>query len=157
MGARGPAPKLRAVREREGKLAHRPLPEGLKLPPSRPGEPDWSEWFAESPPRLMKDTVLWPGRDHLAVARLSGQASELWRRWSKALDAYGVLSDVDDVLALAAVSFIECREATRQGRSSDALKWMAQFVAIAGKVGLHPSARDQLNPRDPSPANSGWD
>lgn len=45
MGKRGPAPKLRVVEEREGRPGHRPLIDGLRLPPGAPAEPDWGMWF----------------------------------------------------------------------------------------------------------------
>jgi len=146
MGQRGPAPKLRAVREREGNPGKRPLPQGVRLPPEVPAEPTWAQVFPADP------------RGSSAV-RLRKVAAAKWALWSRWLGSQGILSAIDDgALEAACVAFAEFREATRSGSTSEALKWLAAWTSIAGKIGLHPSSRDQLNPReglhDP---DAGWD
>jgi len=144
MGQRGPAPKLRAVKEREGNPGKRPLPQGVRLPPAVPAEPPWPSVFP-------------PTRD--GSERLRKVARAKWALWSRWLGSQGILAEIDDgALETACVAFSEFREATRSGSTSEALKWFAAWTSIAGKLGLHPSSRDQLNPREGlHDADSGWD
>lgn len=137
MGARGPAPKLRAVREREGNPGKRPLPEGVRLPPEIPAEPDWRAVFPMDP---------W-GRG--PAMRLRKTAAAQWALLSRYLGSQGILAAVDAAaLELACSAFAIYRESMREARLGDALKWFGAWVSVSGKLGLTPAARDQLNPRE---------
>lgn len=92
MTAPNKRPSLALVRE--GNPGHRTrerLEQGLRLPPARPDEPDWRQWFPVTSPK----------GDRRAQDNQRGRkrAAATWARVVPVLDAQGLLASVDfDVL-----------------------------------------------------------
>jgi hypothetical protein len=159
MGARGPAPKLRVIREREGNPANRPLPDGLRLPPTPPAEPDW--------PDLLPTRKAMPVERRSEVIRARKVAREHWRTWVRFLGPQGILSPVDLLLADACLVVAEidaCRrdialngrkfltEAGPKANPAVAQLYQAR-AAMAPYIrafALSPLARDGISPREVS-------
>jgi hypothetical protein len=158
MGARGPAPKLRVVREREGNPAKRPLPEGVRLPPTPPSEPDWTD--------LLPTRKGMRADRRAEVIRARRVARARWRTWVRWLGPQGILSPIDLELEDAALIVAEIdacrRDVALNGRQVfvvdigwKANRAVAQLTAARASLrpyirdfGLSPLARDALNPRE---------
>ena len=156
MGARGPAPKLRVVAEREGNPGKRPLPEGVRLPPAVPREPAWAQLV---PVRGGKFT-----QERAAAMRVRQTCREKWALWSRELGVQGILSSIDDAYLTAACVewawYVECSRAMALSRERrvmalEASKHLADFYAAARQIGLSPRARDELNARGGAGDGSG--
>lgn len=180
----GPARKPSHLAIVEGNPGHRTQDElagGLKLKPEIPVEPDWAAIFVEQPvvvPRRRKAETPEETERREAAAlerRLAvedakadrAQASEVWRRVVKVLDAHGLISSIDwlelEDLAVTAVRIRQCeRDVSRYGRLLkgergwqrngsivSAGQYRSHMRWLCGQFGLSPSARDFL------PAGSG--
>jgi P27 family predicted phage terminase small subunit len=156
--------KLAAVRLREGNPRHRPIPEGIKLPPVPPNEPDWAD--------------LLPG-DSIEAARIRDMAQDTWHLIVGELEPLGVLARVDDII-LTDTCIIRGRlwalerDISQRGTMTEAvgrkdrgmvrnqsvdlaMRYRQMLQRYLVELGLTPLARDKLNPRTPSNGETAFD
>lgn len=152
MAAPRPRPSLQVVRE--GNPGHRPVREGLKLPPAELTEPDWLQTF----PKV-------PGRDRAGeMRRARFVARREWRRVVPVLQKTAGLGAVDaailhDLCVIVARLDQAERDISRNGiwvpgeRGAQknpcvtaAAGYRTQLKAYIGELGLSPSSRTKLTP-----------
>ncbi|GAA1154937.1 phage terminase small subunit P27 family [Nocardioides aquiterrae] len=145
---RKPKPTLQVVRE--GNPGHRPVRDGVTLPPTALKEPDWPEWFAGDD-------------DETTYAR--DTAAELWRRTAPTLSrSMGLVNEQGEVLTDYCVTWARIvqgeRSLTRDGvlvesgradRGRVKNPWTtvlnqyrSHMRSLAGELGLTPSAASRL-------------
>jgi P27 family predicted phage terminase small subunit len=156
MGVPGPAPKPYLQVVREGNPSGKPLEPGVVLPPSDLEEPDWLETFPS-------------GRDKEAQAvnrRAREVARKEWRRVVPVLKHSSGLADVDMQVArdycicVARIDQCERELSTnglmqlgqrgwqKNGATTIVGQYRTQLRSYIGELGLSPSARTRLTPRE---------
>lgn len=132
MGARGPAPTPALQIVREGNPGHHGQDRtegGVKLPPARPPEPDWAEWFAprldlrrrrkrrnETPADVAEREAANRAVDEqrAGVQWAIDQASATWAWVCGVLDPAGLVTLADQlILTDLCVTWVRIREAER--------------------------------------------
>lgn len=145
-------PPLQVVRE--GNPGHRPINEGVVLPPAELEEPDWLDTWP-----VVKD------KDQLAVNRRGREvARREWRRIVPVLRHTAGLAAVDATIltdyCVCVARIDECeRDISRRGLQVEgergwqkngattvAGQYRTQLKAYIGELGLSPSARGRLTP-----------
>lgn len=147
---RKPKPTLTVVRE--GNPGHRPIREGVVLPPSTPREPSWTAYF--------------PSRRR-AEARARATATELWRRTAPVLArSAGLTNEQREVLIDYCITWARIEQgerelsmngpvvATERGMVKNPWTtilngYRANLRSLIGELGLSPSAAARFGPRDP--------
>lgn len=153
--------KLAVVREREGNPRKTPIPQGVRLQPKAPPEPDWKDVF--------------PGSGAV-VTRCREVAGRMWALIVTHLDSQGIIA-LPDEPALRKLCVYEAifdqatRDLTQRGFTvkgqkgetvrNPALMSLSQassvLPALYREFGMTPLARDRLNPRDVGEADSDLD
>jgi P27 family predicted phage terminase small subunit len=146
-------PPLQVVRE--GNPGHRPVSEGIKLPPADLTEPDWLETF---PP------VRGDQHQQASTRRCREVARREWRRVVPVLKVTAGLAEVDAQLlhdyCVCVARIDQCeREMSRRGlliegergwqkngATTVAGQYRQQLRAYIGELGLSPSARGRIAP-----------
>lgn len=153
----GRVAKLHAVEEREGNPTKRPIPQGVKLPPNAPPEPDWHRYFPPTDPKT-----------RAANLRMRKVASGRWKSTVAIYSPLGILAEVDlgslsDLCVLAArveegerqLSLGGMVVKTDRGMVKNPLitamhGWRASYWSAMRDFGMTPLSRDRLNPREPT-------
>lgn len=156
MAVRGTKPKPALTIVREGNPGKRPIKEGLKLPPTTPEEPVWTDWFPVTNGAHAGDNQR--GRD---------DARSAWRLVVPVLSAQGVLAKIDlCVLAdycITVARVNQCerdisvhgmwvegeRGAQKNPSVTAANQYRQQLKFYVGELGLSPSSRTRLDKGDP--------
>lgn len=146
-------PPLQVVRE--GNPGHRPVNEGVKLPPAELAEPDWLEVF---PPVRGDDGLQQVNKRCREIARRE------WRRVVPVLKYTAGLAEVDVTLlqdyCVCVARIDQCeRELSRRGLLMEGERgwqkngattvvgqYRQQLKAYIGELGLSPSARGRMTP-----------
>jgi len=146
-------PPLQVVRE--GNPGHRPVDEGVKLPPAELAEPDWLETF----PPVRGDN------EQQALSRRCREiARREWRRVVPVLKICAGLAEVDATLlqdyCICVARIDQCeRELSKSGlvllgergwqkngATTIVGQYRQQLARYIGELGLSPSARGRLTP-----------
>lgn len=141
-------PTLQVVRE--GNPGHRPIREGVTLPPTKLEEPDWPEWFAG---------------DEVETVKARETAAALWHRTAPTLSrSMGLVNEQGEVLVDYCVTWARIcqgeRSLSRDGVLVDSGRadrgrvrnpwttvlnqYRAHMRSLAGELGLTPSAATRL-------------
>ncbi len=151
----GPRPKPSLQVVREGNPSHRPVREGVKLPPSELTEPAWIEAFP---------AVRGNQEQREINARCREVARREWRRVVPVLKLTAGLADVDTqtvmdyCICVARIDQCERllskqgllmwgeRGWQKNGAATIAGQYRQQLARYIGELGLSPSARGRLTP-----------
>lgn len=157
--------KLAVVREREGNTSRRPIPQGVRLPPKPPKEPDWARWFPSDDPDRSTENQ-----------RCRTVASDKWKATVAIFAPLGILAEADtdtliDLCTLQARLDEGEAQLSREGlvvrgahgRVKNPLipalhAWRAAYWTASRDFGMTPLSRDRLNPReDPGDGDNDFD
>jgi P27 family predicted phage terminase small subunit len=146
-------PPLQVVRE--GNPGHRPVSEGVKVPPAELVEPDWLELFPAP-------------RGNADVQAVNRRCREVARReWRRVVPVLRVAAGLAEVDAMILTDYCVCvaridqceREISRRGllqlgergwqkngATTIVGQYRTQLKAYIGELGLSPSARGRMTP-----------
>jgi P27 family predicted phage terminase small subunit len=146
-------PPLQVVRE--GNPGHRPVSEGVKLPPAELAEPNWLEVF----PAIRGDAgVLATNKRCREVARREWQRVVPVLRYAAGLTDVDVTILLDYCVCVARIDQCEREISTRgllmegergmqkNGATTIVGQYRQQLRAYIGELGLSPSARGRMSP-----------
>jgi len=146
----GPKPRPALAVVREGNPGRRPVKEGVKLPPSVPVAPRWSEYF--------------PGSSRPEL-RARQTATELWDRLAPSLArSAGLVNEQREVLIDYCVTWARIQQgeralsmegpiaSTERGNvknpwSTLLNQYRSHLRSLIGELGLSPSAATRVSPR----------
>lgn len=159
MGTPGRKPKPSLSVVREGNPGHRPVREGVKLPPSALVEPKWSMFF--------------PGSTR-AELRARKTAHELWARLAPVMHrSVGLVNEQQELLVEFCITWARIEQGeralsmqgvlitTERGQTKNPWttvlnQYRTHFRSLVGELGLTPSALTRLGPR-PAGSDDGDD